>query len=322
MHKTVLALVLLLFLLSSFMVAVNAETPGKVAMALTTSSELITAVNGLRASKGLSPYIPNPILMQIAQTHAEYLAANGVSNTHIDAYGRKPFQRALDAGYPVAGDLNLGGFFSENVVGGIGLTAEGAVEIWMGDAPHQNTMLSTNLQDVGGGVAVVGNTYYYVLDAGLSTGGTPVVYTPPPYVSKPTVILATNTPNPDGTITYLVRPGDTLLGIALAFKISLAELYTLNNLNDKSVIYPNQSILVRAAYTATPTEPTGTPTLRPSSTSWPTSMPTNRIISSTASPTLQPVKGAPNSAGGIVLAIIFSALFSALLITILGRKRQ
>ncbi len=40
-----------------------------------------------------------------------------------------------------------------------------AVETWMGDDPHLNTMLSGNLQDVGAGVGVYGNTYYYVLDA-------------------------------------------------------------------------------------------------------------------------------------------------------------
>jgi hypothetical protein len=40
--------------------------------------------------------------MGIAQTQAEYMASIGVSNTHVDAYGRRPYQRALDAGYAVA----------------------------------------------------------------------------------------------------------------------------------------------------------------------------------------------------------------------------
>ncbi len=289
---------------------------------LSTASELVAAVNALRAEHGLPAYNTHPILMQIAQTHAEYLASIGVSNTHIDQYGRRPFQRALDAGYPVAGDLSLGGFFSENVVGGIGLTAEEAVEIWMGDAPHQNTMLSTNLQDVGAGVAVVGNTYYYVLDAGLSTGGTPVAYTPPPSVILPTKTFVTSTPNPDGSITYIVQPGDTLLAIATAFDISLQELYALNGLTETSVIYPDQTLIIRAAYTATPTQPTGTPTLRPSSTPWPTSTRTKVVTAAPPTATEEPTGLPSASAGGAVIVIIVVALLAAGAITLMGARKK
>jgi uncharacterized protein YkwD len=73
---------------------------------ISTASELIEAVNTLRASYGLSPYTPNSILMGIAQRQAEYILSIG-TGTHIGPNGLRPFQRALQAGYPVAGDLNF-----------------------------------------------------------------------------------------------------------------------------------------------------------------------------------------------------------------------
>ncbi|MBI4731810.1 MAG: LysM peptidoglycan-binding domain-containing protein [Chloroflexi bacterium] len=321
MRRYVLALLLLTLSLAFSVMLVSVDAHPAPAPDLSTAYELIDAVNALRAERGLPAYTPNPILMSIAQTHAEYLAAIGVSNKHTDAYGRLPFQRALDAGYPVAGDLSQNGWFSENLVGGIGLTAEEAVEIWTGDDPHLNTMISTVLKDVGAGVAVVGNTYYYVLDCGLSTGGTPVAYTPPAYVIYPTPILATNTPNEDGSITYTVQPGDTLLGIAIAYDVSLGELYGLNGLTENSVIYTDQQIIIRAAYTATPTQPTSTPTLRPSSTPWPTSL--NTAPATEPLPTATQTSVQPSmSAGGAVIAIIVAALVAAGILTVVGAKKS
>lgn len=321
MRKSTTIILLLVLVLAFFGPLVVADARPAPAPKLSSSSELIDAVNALRDDHGLYPYTPNAILMGIAQTHAEYLAFIEVSNTHIDAYGRRPFQRAIDAGYMVAGDLTLGGWFSENVVGGSGLTAEGAVEIWMGDAPHQNTMLSTVLVDVGAGVEVVGNTYYYVLDCGLSTGGTPVAYTPPPYILVNTPTIVTNTPNPEGAIIHIVQEGDTLLEIAIAYDVSLNELYILNDLNENSVIYPEQQIFVRSAHTATPTYPSPTPTPRSSSTPWPSSTESAPLSSET--PTSIQDSGLPsNSVGGSLIAIIIAALVAAAILTFVGSGKK
>src|SRR5574341_2423242 len=83
--------------------------------------DLIDAVNALRASKGLAAYQVNSILMQTAQAQAEYMSSTG-NITHYGPDGSRPFQRALAAGYPVAGDLSLGGWFSENIQGGVTLS--------------------------------------------------------------------------------------------------------------------------------------------------------------------------------------------------------
>jgi uncharacterized protein YkwD len=321
MMKKVLLLLLVTLVVTLIIITQNVTAHPEFSPRYSTAYELIDEVNQLRADRGLYAYNPHPILMGIAQTHAEYLASIGVSNTHIDAYGRRPFQRALDAGYPVAGDLTLGGFISENVVGGSGLTAEGAIEIWINSEPHLKTMVSTDLEDVGAGVATFGTTYYYVLVAGLSTGGTPRPYAPEPYILVNTPTIATNTPNPDGAIIHVVLPGDTLLEIAIAYDVSLAELYALNGLNEKSIIYPDQQIIVRSGNTPTPTQPTSTPTNRPSSTPWPT---TGKEVSTpTYSPSVtREVTSPPGSAGQALLFIIVAAILAAAVLTLAGCRKK
>jgi LysM repeat protein len=258
--------------------------------------------------------------MGIAQTQADYLVSIGTI-THTGADGSRPYQRALSAGYLVAGDLSLGGWFAENLTAGVGQTANDAVNIWMGDDPHKNTMLSGTLQDAGAGVGISGNTFYYVLDAGLSTGGTPIAYTPPAplYPSTPTIIP--NTPNADGSLIHIVQPGDTLGSIYLAYNVPLADILKLNGLTLKSTIYPNQKIIIRIAFTATPTQPTSTSTIRPTITPWSTS--TSTSTATLVPPTPTPSPGLPVSAAtGAVVVIIVSALLFSGLVALLSRKRK
>ena len=74
-----------------------------------------------------------------------------------------------------------------------------------------------------------------------------------------------STPGPDGSIYHIVLPGENLVLIAQAYHISLGDLMALNGLNDDSVIFPNQKLLIRSEVTATPTpDVSNTPTSRPS----------------------------------------------------------
>jgi len=125
----------------------------------------------------------------------------------------------------------------------------------------------------------------------------------------------------DGSITYIVKSGDTTLAIALAYGISLGELLKLNGLTAKSVIYPNQKLIIRAAYTPTPTLPTSTPTKIPSITSWPTPTQTTTETSIPSTPTRSP--GLPvSSARDAVLIIVIAALGIAAFLSLLGHKRK
>jgi uncharacterized protein YkwD len=294
--------------------------------------DLIDAVNALRASKGLAAYRVNSILMQTAQAQANYMAATG-NITHYGPDGSRPFQRALAAGYPVAGDLSLGGWFSENIQGGTGLSPQQAVNAWMGDAPHQNTMLSATLQEIGAGIAVDGDFYYYVIDCALasgsaasytpSSGGTAVVVSGTPSTQEPTIAVAiVSTPDENGNVYHIVQPGQTLWQIALAYKTTIDQLKRLNKLTADD-IYVGQKLLIGRAGTATSNPPTMTRTRDPSTV---TPLPTFAILTQTPTAAATPVPRAPVSglagARGAVLAIAVVALVAAGLLTWTGRNRS
>jgi LysM repeat protein len=70
---------------------------------------------------------------------------------------------------------------------------------------------------------------------------------------------STNTPLPTPTpITYVVKDGDTCLGIALFFDISVRDIVLVNNLSSECVINPGDNLQIP--------QPTPTPTSLPTST--------------------------------------------------------
>jgi len=305
---------------------------------------LIDAVNALRVANGLPAYNVHPILMGTAQGQASYMASIG-SVTHYGPGGSRPYQRALAAGYPVAGDLSAGGYFSENIIAGNNLSAQSAVNQWLGDAPHTNTMLSTYAQDIGAGVATVGSYVYYVIDVGLATGSTPR-FTPGPDGTFPTAVyyaplastIVPNTPQADGVVRHTVKGGETLWLIAITYGTKIDLIRTLNNLLPDSPIRAGQVLLIFPAGTLTPPpsmrmQPTmlallATPT--PASTAAPSGSPlvsgatlspgsdTTPVQSTAAPATTRNPNGAatisrPYNLGIIVLIVGGSLLIAALL---------
>jgi uncharacterized protein YkwD len=145
--------------------ATTAQTAGTSAP---TAQALVDAINAERAKKNVAQLKAHPILMSSAQKHAEYMASGG-GITHYSADGSRPFQRHLALGYPLAGDLSRGGFASENIVAGPGMTVEQAITSWYGDDPHTQTMINDKYTECGAGVAVSGNVIYYCFDVARST---------------------------------------------------------------------------------------------------------------------------------------------------------
>ena len=236
---------------------------------------MIAAVNAFRAEKGLPAYTINPILMAVAQQHAQYMSVAGV--THYGADGSSPWQRGLAAGYPLAGDLTRGGFYSENITAGGGMTVEDAVKSWQGDDPHLLTMLSPSLTEIGAGVVSVGAYVYYVIDcARPTTSRQPQSYTPGPggiaaaagtAAAAPLVFntLIPATPLANGKVYHIVKPGETLWLIAVSYGVKIIELRRWNNLAENQNIYPGNKLFVRQIDTATPPVPTLTATVTPTS---------------------------------------------------------
>jgi len=127
--------------------------------------DVINAVNQIRESNGLPAYQINGSLMAAAQAHSDYQASIG-QVTHTGQGGSNAKSRAIAAGYGGGAAV----FVSENIYGGGNASAQSAVNWWLGDALHQNTMLSPNYTDAGAGVSSNGGAMYFTLDVGYVSG--------------------------------------------------------------------------------------------------------------------------------------------------------
>jgi uncharacterized protein YkwD/LysM repeat protein len=283
---------------------------------------VIDAVNSLRAAQGLPAYTANSTLMAIAQSHAEYMASSG-NVSHTGADGSRPYQRALAAGYPLAGQIPPG-FFSENIQSGSDLSPQAVVQAWTGDAPHLNTMTSASLQEIGAGVAVSGGRVYYVIDCARPTGsGLPQAYTPgaaeSSFSSSNELIMPVtkSTPNADGEIIHEVQAGQSLWQIAIEYGVKIDEIRSLNQLSAAYIINPGDTLLVMTVATPTPVAETPTPT--PEATA--TDVPAATAEPPSPTPTNAPAPLPFVSTGGAVGATIVVALVAAALIAWAGRAR-
>lgn len=281
-----------------------------------TSQELVAAVNDLRSAENLPPYKINSILMTVAQAHADYIASAGVM-THFNAEGVPPYQRAVKAGYSVAGDLSQGGLFLESIGSGAGLTVSEVMTTWQADANDSKTLLSANMTDVGAGMAVVNGVTYFVLNAGASTADSA---TPSP-TSLPgtSSAMIVSTPLEDGTVYHVALANEALWSIARNYNTTVEELKLLNGLATDE-IFEGQKILIRR-----PAVVTSTPTVVATATfGIPTSTAT-RPVTPTATSTATPLPVPPTSreSGGMILVgIVLAALIAAGIGSWLGSRKK
>lgn len=343
--KKLLSLTTILLILATPFTPAAAKPP----QVTTDAYSLIAEVNNLRTSYGLPAYDVSPTLMGIAQQHAEFMSVNGVS--HIGYGGTRPYQRALNAGYPLAGDLSLGGFISENITAGRDKSVQDAVLEWQGDDPHWHTMMSTDLMEIGAGVVVVDNYVYYVIDCARPLGAKPpaVINTAAPgETAKPVATIelgpplartaVPNTPGADGRLIHEVKPGETLWLIAVTYKVTVLQIRELNYMSETDAIYPGEKLLigkdmivtVAPALTETPSIvptsllpsaaapdlPTATLILRASPT-LPPSLPAPTEAAPTSVPAA-PLAGNPNLL--IVVVIFLAALVLAAVLVFTGRR--
>ncbi len=280
--------------------------------------EVIAEVNALRAAEQLPPYQVNSVLMAVAQTHADYIAASGVIS-HFNADGKAPYQRAAAAGYAVAGDISKGGLFSESIASGAGLSASDVVALWQNDSEDLKSLTDPEQKDIGVGLAVKNGITYYVLNAGASLGaGTP---SPSPASGTPSSLVAASTALEDGSVFHIVQKDEGLWGIALAYDTTIEQLQALNGLATDE-IFIGQKLLIQK-----PDVKTATPTVEIVSTATfgiPTSTAT-RPVTPTITSTATPLPVAPTSrrSGGLIVGgIVLAALVAAALGAWLGKRRS
>ena len=283
-----------------------------------TASEMIEEINSLRESKGLSPYQQNPILMTIAQTHAEYIASTGVL-THFDDKGRRPYQRALDAGYSVAGNLSVGGLFTEAIFSGSGISDTDVIAAWLDNSADSPALISAEYQDVGVAVTAANGVTYYVLVAGSESSEAISIVSPTAgtQVAQTGTVLP-NTPFSSGEIYHIVQKNEALWSVAILYGTTIAELKALNGLAGDE-IFEGQQLLIRRASTETPT-PSPVPVTATLGLSTSTAtLPVTPTITQT--PTPLPAPPTTMQLGGQVVAgIVIAALVAAGLVSFLGKR--
>lgn len=301
------ALLTLLFLLGRLPAHAQAGDP----------YSLIAAVNQLRAVNGLPELQVNSILMSVVQAHTDYQAAIG-EVTHVSADGSRPRDRAAAAGY--GGGANF--FISENIAGGTNLSVSEVIGWWQGDDLHLNTMLGASYAEIGAGVAVVGDFVYYTIDTAYVSGGSALPVATSAVTAVPIYYVITATPKPDGSVVHIVQSGQTLIGIAQAYGISVTEIKALNNLTSDT-IYVGDALLIIPAGTPAPTQtatPTSTATklatATPQPTRTPTAVPTR--TSELATPTPVPAETSPDVLGNALLLVIVVLGVGGVLLMVIG----
>lgn len=236
-----------------------------------TAAEVIEAVNALRMANGLLPLNTHPVLMQVAQWEANAIAGGAPGHTRPN--GLTLGQWLISLGYPLAGDLSLDGYRSENWVAA--QTGQQAVELWLGDGPHTNTMLSPDRSDIGAAVAV-SDQIYIVLETALQTNSGEMqtdaneILTAIPQSGSsgsaanmmPQYIIPVkrSTARPDGDAIHKVQYGQSLWSIAITYNTTIDQIRAWNNLGETTEIYEGQILLVQKGATQPPPS-TATPLL-------------------------------------------------------------
>lgn len=285
--------------------------------------DLAAAVNALRESQNLQPYRIDPILMSIAESQANFMAYSRVA-THFDANGARPFERAISAGYPVAGDLSGGGQFLENIYVGPKLSAQEVIAKWKADSLSLDLLISASLKDIGVGVASADSRTYYVLDAGAAREDSTATPTPEaeivPTQTQGTLLapIAISTALSNGDVYHQVQPREALWSIALAYGTSVEQIKLLNALATDQ-IFTGQILLIRKSALPTITATT----LITATFGIPTSTATKPVtMTSTSTPTAPAIAPATFESGrNAVGFIILIALIAAGLGSWLGRKK-
>ena len=301
-----------------------------------TPEEIIEAVNALRISHGLNPLNTHPALMEVAQWEANVIAGGAPGHTRPN--GMTLGQWLISVDYPLAGDLSLDGYRSENWVAA--RTAEEAMQFWLSDGPHTNTMLSPDRSDIGAAVAV-SDQIYIVLETALQTAngemqtdaetilpvedGASQNSLLPQYI-MPVII---STALPDGDVLHKVQYGQSLWSIATAYHTTVEQIRAWNNLEDAASINDGYLLLVQKGATQ-PAPSSLTPSASaPDLAEPPTATPTTSVfilpeIAATSTPTVlsQDDNSEAKSAKGWMMVLIFIVFIGGILSVFLIRSPE
>jgi LysM repeat protein len=225
-----------------------------------TPSDLIAAMNTLRVSNGLPALKVDPIVNAVAQSTAEVMAANQMS-WHIGNVSG----RLASAGYG-GGDKV---WATENFAVGINQSIDEIMLVWS-DASHMLPAVKAAYCNVGAGVASSSNgRTYYVLQAAYVGGKSCGEYTSSsgsgnsgsgsgsqPIVPQIIIPVKVATPDADGKIFHEVKAGQSFWAIAIAYKVTIKDIETWNNLSRDTKLQVGQLLFIPSSNTAGYATPT------------------------------------------------------------------
>ncbi len=271
-HNHILKFIYILLLLAALVIPPAGERQVHAArQEAVTAFDLILAMNSLRVGLGNVALIEDPFVDALAQSTAEYMAANQMSG-HIGNISGRLTATGYGGGSRV--------WATENFAVG-NMSIDEIMLVWA-DPDHMLPAVMQAYCHVGAGTAKASNGMtYYVLQAAYSDGKFCGPYAPPggnktpkpgdnntprpgdptaagPFVSQYIVPVKMVTPDADGRIFHVVQPGQTFWAIAIAYKITIKDLKSWNNLGEAAVLKSGQKLFIPGNNTAgyaTPTQP-------------------------------------------------------------------
>lgn len=226
--------------------------------------DMINAVNDLRARNGLPGLAVHPALMEVAAQTANALAVTDGAAGHYRPCNMTLGQLLLIRGFTLWGDLSQDGYRSEDWVAAS--TVQQAVDFWLSDQLHSDTMLSEHRSHIGAAVAV-GDQIYMVIVTALQTPSGKMQWGAEVHLTQAadaqtvctgratqnaemgglaeySIPVALSTARPDGDVVHEVQYGQTLWSIAIQYGTTIEQLKRLNGLVDDTVV-PGWKLLVQ-----------------------------------------------------------------------------
>lgn len=227
-----------------------------------TAYDLIIAMNTLRVSYGLSALVEDSIINAVAQSTAEIMAANQMS-WHIGNVSGRLKSAGYGAGYTVWG--------TENFAVGSSFSIDEIMLVWS-DASHMIPAVNPAYCNVGAGVAKSSNGMtYYVLQAAYTSGKACGEYKSPvtsdtsgdtpsssgvSTISQIIVPVKIATADAEGKIFHVVEAGQSFWSIAIAYKITIKDIETWNNLSKDSKLPIGKRLFIPGSNTKGYSTPT------------------------------------------------------------------
>jgi len=219
-------------------------------------------MNTLRVSYGHPALVEDPIINAVAQSTAEIMAASQMSWHIGNASGR-----IASAGYGGGGKV----FATENFA--VGFMSLDEIMVAWSDESHMYPAVNAAYCNIGAGVAQSSSgRMYYVLQAAYVSGKACGEYTSTGGSSNTTggstsggntggvsqliVPVKIATPDADGKVYHVVEAGQSMWAIAMAYKITIKDLQTWNNLPKDSKLQIGQKLFIPGSNTEGYSTPT------------------------------------------------------------------